>query len=121
MFDNNTPIVRIYAPSYTTRSVETPDGRGIKPSPPWPDSARLPNGQLAKYVVRSDDHTTWVPADANHQGSKGFEFRAKIEIELVIDANIIDLNRIHLPADTPIIDKRIFENVGRVATNANNG
>jgi len=27
-------------------------------------------------------------------------------IELIVDGNIVDLNRIHLPADTPIIDER---------------
>ena len=32
--------------------------------------------------------------------------RARIDIELVVDGNIVDLNRIPLPADTPIIDKR---------------
>lgn len=31
-------------------------------------------------------------------------------IELVVDGNIVDLNRIPLPADTPIIDRR-FKNV----------
>ena len=30
----------------------------------------------------------------------------RIEIELVVDGDIVDLNRIPLPADTPIIDKR---------------
>jgi hypothetical protein len=27
-------------------------------------------------------------------------------IELVVDGNVVDLNRIALPADTPIIDER---------------
>jgi hypothetical protein len=31
---------------------------------------------------------------------------ARTEIELVVDGNIVDLNRIPLPADTSIIDKR---------------
>jgi hypothetical protein len=30
-------------------------------------------------------------------------------IELVVDGDIVDLNRIPLPADTPIIDKRFME------------
>ena len=113
LFDNSKPIVRIYAPSYTsytTGPTTTPDGKTPKPSSPWPESAKLPNGQLPKYVVLSDDKTTWVPADANHNALKGFEFRARIEIELVVDGNIIDLNRIRLPAKTPIVDKREFGN-----------
>jgi hypothetical protein len=107
LFDNNEPVVRIYAPSYTGY-VEGADGRMLKPSPPWPDSAKLPNGRLPEYVRLSDDRTTWVPADANYNPLKGFKFRVRIEIELVIDGRIIDLNRIRLPADTPIIDKRVF-------------
>jgi hypothetical protein len=31
---------------------------------------------------------------------------AAISIELVVDADIVDLNRIPLPADTPIVDER---------------
>jgi len=34
---------------------------------------------------------------------------APIYIELVVDADIVDLNRIPLPADTPIIDERFKE------------
>ena len=33
-------------------------------------------------------------------------------IELVVDGEIVDLNRIPLPADTPIIDKRFEERAG---------
>jgi hypothetical protein len=100
--------VRIYAPSYTTWPTTTSDGKTLKPLPPWPESVKLPNGQLPEYVVLFDDKTTWVPADANHT-LKGFEFRARIECELVVDGKIIDLNRIRLPANTPIVDKRKFE------------
>jgi len=110
LFDNSKPLVRIYAPSYTTSYMTTPDGKTLKPSPPWPKSAKLPNGQLPKYVVLSDDKTTWVPADANHNPLKGFEFRARIECELVVDGKFIDLNRIRLPANTPIVDNRKLEN-----------
>lgn len=38
-------------------------------------------------------------------------------IELVVDGKIVDLNRIPLPADTPIIDQR-FENVQQEVSNA---
>ena len=116
LFDNNEPIVRIYAPSYSSGPRTTPDGNIIRPVPPWPDSAKPPWGQLPKYVRLSDDMTTWVPADANHKLLKGFEYRARIEIELVVDGKIIDLNRVRLPADTLIIDKREFTN----AIDANN-
>ena len=32
--------------------------------------------------------------------------RARLDIELIVDGDIVDLNRIPLSADTPIIDKR---------------
>ena len=32
-------------------------------------------------------------------------------IELVVDADIVDLNRIPLPADTPIIDERFEDSM----------
>ena len=121
LFDNNEPVVRIYAPSYTGY-VEGADGRKLKPSPPWPDSVKLPNGQLPKYVWLSDDKTTWVPADTNHnslKGFKGFEYRARIEIEIVVDGKIIDLNRVRLPENTPIIDRRIFVHINNSATDVN--
>jgi hypothetical protein len=120
LFDNNEPILRIYAPSYTTNTVKTPDGKTVqRPVPPWPDSAKLPNGLLPEYVWLSDDKTTWVPAEANHNSLKGFEFRARIEIELVVDGNTIDLNRIRLPENTPIIDRRIFVHTNNPATDVN--
>jgi len=34
---------------------------------------------------------------------------ALYDIELVVDGSIVDLNRILLPADTPIIDKRFTD------------
>ena len=33
-------------------------------------------------------------------------YRARIDLELVVDGKIIDLNRIQIPSDAPIIDKR---------------
>ena len=38
-------------------------------------------------------------------GEKGFRHRARIDIVLVVDGNIVDLNRMPLPANTPIVDR----------------
>ena len=38
-------------------------------------------------------------------------------IELVVDGDIVDLNRIPLPADTPIVDER-FKDEDKKASNA---
>jgi len=47
-------------------------------------------------------------ASAPYDTTKGKELPrwARTVIELVVDGDIVDLNRIPLPADTPIIDKR---------------
>lgn len=42
---------------------------------------------------------------ANGENSKG-NLAKTVYIELIVDSDIIDLNRIPLPADTPIIDER---------------
>jgi hypothetical protein len=44
------------------------------------------------------------PVDANTGKTVGGDQTSYIE--LVVDGNIVDLNRIALPADTPIVDKR---------------
>jgi len=81
-------------------------GTALIASPPWPDSAHLPNGELAEYVVAkwAFDGLAWVPAEL-WDGAES-KHRARTDIELVVDGNVIDLNRIHMPADTRIIDKR---------------
>ena len=37
------PIVRIYCPAYNS-GASTPDGKMLKPSPPWPESVKSENG-----------------------------------------------------------------------------
>ncbi|MHC4489460.1 MAG: hypothetical protein ACYSW7_09855 [Planctomycetota bacterium] len=85
------------------------DGKFLKIGPPWPDHIKSESGGLPKYVVYENDK--WVP----YTQKKAKEYstknpykirRARIDIELVVDGDIVDLNRIPLPPDTPIIDKR---------------
>ncbi len=115
-FSNSEPVVRIRGPVYPAWPLTFPGGKTLVPGPPWPESAMWATGELPEYVTLSEDHTTWVSylaedhttwvpylADPNRPASW---WRARIDIELVVDGKIIDLNRIRLPADTPIIDKR---------------
>lgn len=44
-----------------------------------------------------------APIDAEKAGGN---WRKTIHIELIVDGDIVDLNRVELPPDTPIIDKR---------------
>ena len=62
---------------------------------------------LPEYVTTGevDGKKTWIPA-ARGQGFLGIMNRARVDLELIIDGKIIDLNRIRIPSDTPIIDKR---------------
>jgi hypothetical protein len=55
----------------------------------------------------SEDGNTWIPVE--EEKPRGFMNRARTEIEFVVDGTIIDLNRILLPPDTPIIDRRFQE------------
>lgn len=115
-FSKAEPIVRIRGPVHPAWPITFRGGMKLVPGPPWPESAKWATGELPEYVTYSQDRTTWVPyladpittwlqylADPNRPVSK---WRARIDIELVVDGKIIDLNRIRLPADTPIIDKR---------------
>jgi hypothetical protein len=101
IFSNEVPAVRIY---------DSPAGSisgGSAVGPPWPSSAFLPDGLLPEYVKAGEvqGKRTWIPATRG-EGFKGFMFRARVDVELIIDGKIIDLNRIRIPSDTPIIDRR---------------
>jgi hypothetical protein len=108
LFNNEQPVIRIYGPVHPAYGYSRPGGKMLRPGPPWPESIKSPRGELPEYVTISEDGNSWVAVQEIPpiEKVKGFLYRARIEIELVVDGNIIDLNRIHLPADTPIIDKR---------------
>jgi len=103
LFTADLPVARIYTPAYGSMT-QKPGGKELWVGPPWPESIKSPDGSLPEYVTASEDGMTWVPATEGE--FRGFKNRARIETELVVDANVIDLNRIRFPADTPIIDNR---------------
>jgi hypothetical protein len=82
------------------------DGKFLKVGPPWPDDIKSPSGALPEYVII--DNGKWRAFDQKDFGGPNERTirRARIEIELIVDGDIVDLNRIPLPADTLIIDKR---------------
>jgi hypothetical protein len=79
-----------------------PGGTKLNTGPPWPDYLTESSGVLPEYVVAQDGK--WVPFPEADR--KGFRYRARVDIMLVCDGKVVDLNRIPLPADTPIIDRR---------------
>lgn len=85
-----------------------PGGKFLKIGPPWPESVRSESGELPEYVLFREDK--WVPWDGNRNtpGLRDMR-RARLELELIVDGRIVDLNRVQLPADTPIIDRRFHD------------
>jgi len=120
LFNSEKPVVRVFSHVYPAWPSRRPGGRELRPAPPWPDSIKSPTGELPEYVARSEDGNAWIPAEKEkprdfmwswvEEGKpRGSMYRARTEIELVVDGTIIDLNRILLPPDTPIIDRRFQE------------
>lgn len=73
----------------------------------WPESAYLPDGTLPEYVIEKTDDgkKTWVPL-VMAEDRAGFQFRARIDLTLVCDGEIIDLNRIRFPKGVAVVDAR---------------
>ena len=102
-----------------------PDGKFLKIGPPWPDYIKSESGVLPEYVIyengkwaaytekKKKKYEKMLKEEKKRKGKKSdlmlpyyFRRRARIDIELIVDGDVVDLNRIPLPADTPIIDKR---------------
>ncbi|MHC4426754.1 MAG: hypothetical protein ACYSYV_11760 [Planctomycetota bacterium] len=130
LFNSDKPAVRVFSHVYPAWPSRRPGRRTLRPAPPWPDSIKSPTGELPEYVARSEDGNAWVPVErerprglvwslekpgdfwwsmVEERKPPWFMYRARTEIELVVDGTIIDLNRILLPPDTPIIDRRFQE------------
>ncbi|QDU37425.1 hypothetical protein Mal4_17370 [Maioricimonas rarisocia] len=90
-------------------------GKALAMGGPWPESIIGEDGELPEYVVSEDleDGTlTWVaynPDAVDTPKPLRTRMRARIDIELVVDGEIIDLNRTRLPADVVIVDARFVE------------
>jgi hypothetical protein len=124
---NGSATVRIYAPSggYSSKGglgatalpeiqAAVRDGRALYAGPPWPKAIVGPEGELPEYVVSEkgeDGRLTWVETDPRKAGEelKGFYNRARIDIDLVVDGKAIDLNRVKLPENVRVVDRRFEE------------
>ena len=89
------------------------DGKFLRIGPPWPDYLKSADGKLPEYVTA--DGGKWQAQDPKKLGGAGrFRlWRARTEIDLIVDGKVVDLNRIALPADTPIIDRRFQNKAGK--------
>lgn len=120
-----TPLVRIYGPSdgligWEARpgqridsekvAVAIEEGRALRAAPPWPDEIIGDDGTLPEYVtaVKTEGRRHWAPIERG-QKPVGFQHRCRVDVHLYVDGEVIDLNRIKLPAETPIVDLRFDE------------
>lgn len=105
--------VRILAPR--TGSLLSPEGAHYPPGvtnlallrigPPWPADLMTKAGALPEFVVC--DHGRWAAYSLTNRPTNPFSvMRARTDIELIVDGDIVDLNRLPLPADAPIRDQR---------------
>jgi hypothetical protein len=79
---------------------------------PWPKDLLGPNGELPEYVTvvaAGGGKIAWKSLDNVPEGQRGFHNRARVDIELVIDGQVIDLNRTRLPQDARLVDRRFPE------------
>jgi hypothetical protein len=84
------------------------EGRTLRASPPWPKDLYDDEGRLAEWAHADRDgegKLRWVQASRAGR-VPGFLHRARVDVQLVVDGDVIDLNRTALPPDTPIIDRR---------------
>jgi hypothetical protein len=122
-WNNEKASVRIFAPSrggVLYPSALVPDEKGrektnellkvgklktLRAEPPWPAEIVSADGGLPEFVVANEEDgiMKWVPVG---MGPAGFQHRARVDLELVVDGKIIDLNSIPIPANTPVHDER---------------
>ncbi len=72
-------------------------------TPNWPKDIEMQSGEFPEYVVQHLGK--WVPPTGDFLRD-GFAYRARVDIVLVVDDNIVNLARITLPEDAKVIDKR---------------
>lgn len=95
--------VRVLWPSDGT--TELPDGTRLAAKAPWPESVLSISDELPEYVMVEGGK--WVAVtEKNRKDHLGFLHRCRVDIVLVTDGQVVDLNRIGLPAGTPIVDTR---------------
>lgn len=100
--ENMGPGVRLICPN-SGASTST-DQNGVTLEWRWPPENVDPTYEPPEYVVQEGG--AWVPYTPSEQ-FRGFRNRARVDVMLVVDGDIVDLNRIRLPEDTKIIDRRL--------------
>jgi hypothetical protein len=127
---NKQAAIRIYAPSggYATKAAIDPinppkmkpmvdEGRALLAGPPWPATIVGKQGELPEYVVAeadADGRLTWDAGDWRADPKpRGFLYRARVDVDLVVDGEVIDLNRVELPEGVRVVDRRFEKELGQ--------
>jgi len=116
--------------SATTQAADRPttvEPEPLRAAPPWPKNIVLPGGGLPEYVRprEAGGKLAWSamtpeessaaakvpltgppPGATPGQITPGVIYRARIDLDLVVDGKVIDPARISLPPKSQIIDKR---------------
>lgn len=123
-FTNDHPAIRLRAPCEAivggsslagTTAEQTAElleqGKMLKAGPPWPAAITAIDGALPEYVgaKQTDGKCQWVPADLDTEKKRptGFLYRARVDLEIIHDGNIIDITRLQFPSYTVINDDRL--------------
>ena len=101
------PLVEILCPASGTYHPE-PDGTYIHTGK-WTQDLASSDGLLPEFVLQRLEDGKWIPVKqgaAKVPAHAGVRERARVELALWVDGEVIDLNRIKLPKSTPILDER---------------
>ena len=101
------------AKNYVEMAKQVTEGTRLHASAPWPKSILSDKGVLPEYVTHTTDSNgkmQWVDAKQFDKKEAWSRSRARVDIILITDGKIVDLNRIIIPANTPIIDNRFKKN-----------
>ncbi len=105
------PFLRVGQPGVRILC-SAPPGRGFseetrnRPAT-WPDYLKLQSGSLPEYVTYKNGK--WTAAhieEGQAQELPEIFYRARTDIVLIVDGTVVDLNRVPLPDNTPVIDRR---------------
>jgi hypothetical protein len=110
--DKPTLMIVCPPPDDDTRYELMPDGTYTLIAP-WTKDFELPDGALPKHVVKRKKDGKWIAWDGRHSyddyEAPARILQARVELRLYVDGEVVNLNRIRLPEDTPIIDARTIE------------
>ena len=98
-----------HAETYEEMEELVKEGKMLRASAPWPMEIMLDKGELPEYVTSAnevDGKMQWIDVRQFDKKRTKTRHRARIDIILITDSKIVDLNRIRLPENTPIVDNR---------------